>query len=58
MAKPYRVLWVLAVFAGSVLSLPSVWALAHILNGLMAVPNLVSLIALTPVIFEVARRHI
>jgi AGCS family alanine or glycine:cation symporter len=35
---------------GSVISLQVVWAFADIANGLMALPNLVSLIILTPVI--------
>jgi AGCS family alanine or glycine:cation symporter len=47
--KPYRWLWVVAVMIGSVASLPSVWAFADIANGLMAVPNLVALIALSGV---------
>lgn len=41
---PYRVLWVAAVMIGSTLSLPIVWSLADITNGLMAIPNLLSLI--------------
>src|SRR6266508_1443268 len=43
---PCRVLWVAAVMVGSVASLPAVWTFADIANGLMAVPNLVSLLAL------------
>ncbi len=52
---PYRGLWVVAVMVGSVVSLPAVWAFADIANGLMAVPNLVSLLALTNVIVEQTR---
>lgn len=47
--EPYRRIWVAAVMAGSVLSIPSVWAFADIANALMAVPNLVSLILLSGV---------
>jgi len=50
--KPYRWLWVVAVFIGSVLTLPLVWSLADVTNGLMAIPNLISLIALNTVIFK------
>jgi AGCS family alanine or glycine:cation symporter len=46
---PYRILWVIAVMVGSVASLPAVWTFADIANGLMAVPNLVSLLALSGV---------
>jgi alanine or glycine:cation symporter, AGCS family len=55
---PYRVLWVAAVMVGSVVSLPTVWSFADIANGLMAVPNLISLIALTPVIVAETRTHL
>jgi AGCS family alanine or glycine:cation symporter len=56
--RPYRGLWVVAVMVGSVTSLPAVWAFADIANGLMAVPNLISLLWLTPVIVEETRRHL
>ena len=46
----YRYLWVAAVFVGSVLSLPTVWNFADCANALMAIPNLISLIALSGVI--------
>jgi alanine or glycine:cation symporter, AGCS family len=48
--QPYRYLWVLAVMLGSVLTLPIVWTFADIANGLMAIPNLISLIVLSKVI--------
>ena len=46
--RPYRWLWVAAVLVGSVVSLQSVWNFADIANALMAVPNLISLIVLSP----------
>ncbi len=49
---PYRYLWVCAVMLGSVLSLPIVWTFADIANGLMAVPNLISLLVLNKVIIN------
>ncbi|MFA6318640.1 MAG: sodium:alanine symporter family protein [Elusimicrobiota bacterium] len=55
--KPYRLAWVLAVMVGSVASLPSVWAFSDIMNGLMAVPNLISLIVLSGVIAAETREH-
>lgn len=48
--KPYRYLWIAAVMVGSVATFPMVWTFADIANGLMAIPNLISLIVLTPVI--------
>lgn len=54
----YRVLWVLAVFLGSVAPLPIVWAGADITNALMAIPNLISLLVLTHVIVDETRAHL
>ncbi len=56
--KPYRWIWVAAVMLGSVLSLPLVWSLADITNGLMAVPNLVSLLVLQSVIVAETRKYL
>ncbi len=55
---PYRCLWVVAVMVGSVVTLPSVWAFADVANGLMAVPNLVALIALNGVIVAETRAYL
>lgn len=49
---PYRVLWVVAVFVGSVSTLTAVWSFSDVANGLMAVPNLISLLALNGVIVK------
>ena len=46
----YRILYVLAVFAGPFLTVEFVWTLADIFNALMAFPNLVALVALSGVI--------
>jgi alanine or glycine:cation symporter, AGCS family len=56
--KPYRWLWVIGVMVGSVLSLSTVWSLADVTNGLMAIPNLISLIALNGVIVAETRRYL
>ncbi len=56
--RPYRLAWVAAVMVGSVVSLPAVWAFADIANGLMAVPNLVSLLLLSGVIVAETREHL
>ena len=54
----YRWLWVFAVMAGSVASLPMVWTFADIANALMAFPNLISLIVLSGVVVEETRRYL
>jgi AGCS family alanine or glycine:cation symporter len=43
---------------GSVLTLPIVWSLADIANALMAIPNLVALLALSGVIVAETRQHL
>ncbi|HOG81214.1 MAG: Amino-acid carrier protein AlsT [Deltaproteobacteria bacterium ADurb.Bin151] len=55
---PYRYLWVGAVMLGSVLSLPIVWTFADIANGLMAVPNLISLLVLNKVIISETKQFL
>lgn len=52
----YRVLYIAAVFAGAVVQLTVVWNLADLLNGLMAIPNLISLLALAGVIVAETRQ--
>lgn len=56
--RPYRLLWIGAVFIGSVSTLKAVWSFADIANGLMAIPNLVSLLVLSPVIAALTREHL
>jgi len=56
--QPYRWLWVVAVMLGSVLSLPLVWSFADIANGLMAIPNLISLLALQAVLVAETRKYL
>lgn len=55
----YRILWVLAVFAGAALSdyFNTVLILADLLNALMAIPNLIALLVLSPVIIRLSRGH-
>ena len=52
---PYRVLWTIAAFLGAVTHLDLAWTIADTLNALMAVPNLVALLALSPVVVRLTR---
>lgn len=54
---PFRILWVLAVPFGAVAQLDFAWLLADTLNGLMALPNLLSLLLLSPVVVKLTREH-
>ncbi|MFV0455903.1 MAG: alanine/glycine:cation symporter family protein [Pseudomonas sp.] len=54
---PFRVVWVLAVPFGAVAQLDFAWLLADTLNGLMAIPNLISLLLLSPVVVKLTKEH-
>ncbi len=56
--KPYRALWTVAVFFGAVTHLDLAWTIADTLNALMAVPNLIALLALSPVVVQLTRQHL
>ncbi len=56
--QPYRWLWVIAVMVGSVATLKIVWTFADIANGLMAIPNLISLLVLNKVIVEETKKYL
>ncbi len=56
--RPYRALWSVAVFVGAVTQLEVAWTIADTLNALMAVPNLVALLALSPVVVQLTREQL
>jgi AGCS family alanine or glycine:cation symporter len=51
----YRVLWLVPIILGCMGKLEAVWALADTFNGLMAIPNLIALFALGPVVFGLTK---
>ncbi len=55
---PFRLLWVIALPLGATLSLDVVWLLADTLNALMAIPNLIALIALSPLVVNITRSYL
>jgi len=55
---PYRILWVIAILTGAVIKLELVWLLADVMNGFMAIPNLIALALLSPVIFKVTSDYL
>jgi AGCS family alanine or glycine:cation symporter len=48
--KVYRWLYIAAVFIGPYMTVEAVWTIADIFNGLMALPNMIALIALSGVV--------
>lgn len=55
--KPFRILWTISVYFGAVLSLDFAWLVADTLNALMAIPNLISLLLLSPLIVRLTREY-
>jgi len=54
---PFRFLWIIAVPIGATASLDFMWLVADTLNALMAIPNLIALILLSPVVFKLTKEH-
>lgn len=54
---PFRVLWVVGIFLGTQMSLELVWKMSDVLNGMMAIPNLIALVFLAPVVFRLSREY-
>ncbi len=48
----FRVLWVIAVFVGALIKFELIWQIADIFNGMMAAPNLIAIILLSPIVFK------
>ena len=55
---PYRVLYIIVALIAPVLALDLVWLLADILNALMAIPNLIAVLLLSPVIVKETKKYI
>ncbi|MFC1683901.1 alanine/glycine:cation symporter family protein [Pseudomonadota bacterium] len=54
---PFRVLWILAIPIGATAELKFTWLVADTLNALMALPNLLALLLLSPVVFRLTRDY-
>ncbi|TWI52345.1 AGCS family alanine or glycine:cation symporter [Pseudomonas duriflava] len=54
---PFRIVFVAAVPFGAIAHLDFAWLLADTLNGLMAIPNLISLLLLSPVVVKLTRDY-
>ena len=56
--KSYRWLYILAIFIGPYMTVAAVWTIADIFNGLMALPNIVALLALNGVIVAEVKKYL
>ncbi|MBY6067910.1 sodium:alanine symporter family protein [Leisingera aquaemixtae] len=52
---PYRILWIVAIYFGATADLGFIWLLADTLNAMMAIPNLIALALLSPIVFKVTK---
>ena len=55
--KGYRWLYILAIFIGPFMTVSAVWTIADIFNGLMAIPNLIALVALSGVVVAETKKY-
>jgi len=55
---PYRVIFIAMIALGVFLKLDIIWILADIVNGLMAIPNLIALVALSGVVVEETKLYL
>ena len=56
--KPYRYIFIVLVASGAFLKLEAIWLLADIVNGLMAIPNLIALLLLTGVVVAETNKYL
>ncbi|MBO8137827.1 MAG: sodium:alanine symporter family protein [Desulfotomaculum sp.] len=56
--KPYRFIFIALVAAGAFLKLELIWLIADIVNGMMAIPNLIALLALSGVVAAETNRYL
>ena len=55
--KGYHWLYILAIFIGPFMTVSAVWTIADIFNGLMAIPNLIALVALSGVVVAETKKY-
>ena len=64
--KPYRIAWLLSIILGAYAlnlgesqaeSINLIWLIADVMNGFMAIPNLIALVLLSPVIFKLSKAY-
>lgn len=63
---PYRILWILSIILGAYAlnlggttaeSVNLIWLIADVMNGFMAIPNLIALVLLSPMIFKLSKEY-
>ena len=56
--KVYRVIFVLTIVLGSILTSSIAWDISDTFNGLMMIPNLIGVLALSPVVSKITKNYV
>ena len=54
---PFRVVWVLVIPVGTMVEMDMMWLVADTLNAFMAIPNLIALLLLAPLVFKISKEY-
>lgn len=54
---PYRVVFIIVIYIGATTALTTVWTFSDVMNGLMALPNLIGLVILSPLVYRETRAY-
>ena len=54
----YRVIFILFILCGATMSLDLAWDLSDTFNGLMAIPNLIGVLSLSPVVCKITKNYV
>lgn len=55
--KLYKWAWIVLSFVGATIPLELVWNISDVFNGLMIIPNLIGVLALSPLVFKMTKEH-
>ena len=55
--KPFKCMFITVTAAGTVVDFSAAWSISDMINGLMAIPNLIALFLLSPKVFEITRNY-
>lgn len=54
----YKIVFVLMIFVGATMNLSLAWDLSDTFNGLMAIPNLIGVLALSPIVMKITKNYV
>lgn len=54
---PYKVVWIVCVFIGALVSIDVIWDFSDLMNGLMAIPNIIAVLGLSGVVAQETKKY-